>query len=288
MKRSLPIFLPVVMVIIVLFGIMNLSNAENIVGIDAKNGVKDEPIDKPEYDTVIASAVEMGNSENSYIVKEGDSLYLIAQRYGTTVNALKRDNGLKSDLIFSGQELIVSKESVDGTKSDKIWKDDIKSDEVRIVINKTQQKLAIYRGDTELKVYRAHFGEGGMGDKEVQGDRKTPEGNFYITEKSILTPADEYLGTRWMRLSYPNIEDAGRGLNQGIIDKATHDSIADAINKGQTPPQRTALGGGVGIHGGDVPEFEDNWTWGCIGLTNEDAEEIYGYVSVGTTVTITR
>ena len=160
--------------------------------------------------------------------------------------------------------------------------------DINIVIKKTEQTLAIYNGKTEVKTFRAEFGEAGMGDKEVQGDRKTPEGSFYITEKSILNPSDEYLGSRWMRLSYPNVEDAQRGLEQGIIDKKTHDDIIQAINSGQTPPQRTALGGGIGIHGGDVPKFGDNWTWGCIGLTNEDAEELFEYVSIGTPVIITK
>lgn len=268
MRRSLPIFLSIVLIMIA------------IVGMLGSGGIKDNP--------KVASAAGPETNSNIYTVKEGDSLYLIAQRFSTTVNALKENNGLKSHVIYPGQKLTISlpqvREGLD--KSSSI--NQSATDEIRIVIIKSHQKLAIYRGDTELKIYRAEFGEGGMEDKEVQGDRKTPEGTFYITEKSILTPADEYLGTRWMRLSYPNIEDAQRGLEQGIIDRETHDSIVWAINNGKTPPQRTALGGGIGIHGGDISEFGGNWTWGCVGLTNEDVEEIYDYVSVGTPVIITR
>lgn len=40
-----------------------------------------------------------------YVVRPGDSLWLIAQRYGTTVEAIKRLNGLTSDLISVGQVL---------------------------------------------------------------------------------------------------------------------------------------------------------------------------------------
>ncbi|NLJ40094.1 MAG: L,D-transpeptidase family protein [Clostridiales bacterium] len=203
-----------------------------------------------------ASQTDVNDNRPDYTVENGDSLYPAVSDDGATVDGLKEYNDLE--------------------------------DEIKILINKTGQKLTVYKGDTEIQVYKAHFGEGGMEDKEIQGDRKTPEGTFYITEKSILTPTDEYLGSRWMRLSYPSIEDGDRGLEWGIIDQATRDSIAWAINNKETPPQRTALGGGIGIHGGDIPEFGDNWTWGCIGLTNMDAEELFELVSVGTQVIITR
>lgn len=46
-------------------------------------------------------------ASGSYIVKSGDSLGLIAVKYATTVAALKKLNGLKSNLIFAGQKLKV-------------------------------------------------------------------------------------------------------------------------------------------------------------------------------------
>lgn len=219
MRRNLPIFLSVVMVMVILFGVLKLNNIDN--------------------DTKIFSVADLESEIKDLSLRE--------------INA---DGG--------------------------------STDEIKLVIKKTHQELIIYKGNTEVKRYKAQFGEGGMGDKEIQGDRMTPEGTFYITEKSVLDPADEYLGSRWMRLSYPNIEDAQRGLSQGIIDNETHDSIVWAIKNKETPPQRTPLGGGIGIHGGDVAEFDDNWTWGCIGLTNEAVEEIYNYVSIGTSVIITK
>lgn len=42
---------------------------------------------------------------DTYVVQAGDSLWLIAQRYNTTVDAIKRLNGLTSDLINVGQVL---------------------------------------------------------------------------------------------------------------------------------------------------------------------------------------
>lgn len=42
-----------------------------------------------------------------HTVKRGDTLSGIAQRYGTSVSALKRSNNLRSDLIKIGQKLII-------------------------------------------------------------------------------------------------------------------------------------------------------------------------------------
>ena len=40
-----------------------------------------------------------------HTVKRGESLYIISKQFGTTVNAIKRENGLKSDQIYPGQVL---------------------------------------------------------------------------------------------------------------------------------------------------------------------------------------
>ncbi|MCL6591097.1 MAG: L,D-transpeptidase [Firmicutes bacterium] len=155
-----------------------------------------------------------------------------------------------------------------------------------IIVSKSRQVLDVYYQNQKWGSYHVELGDGGLGDKQMAGDHKTPEGIFYITEKSVLNPADEYLGTRWMRLSYPNAEDAARGLQQGLISAAEYNQIIAALHQKQTPPQKTALGGGIGIHGGDKPEFNPNWTWGCVGLSDRDIEEFFDNIPVGTTVLI--
>lgn len=157
---------------------------------------------------------------------------------------------------------------------------------LKILVDKSEHTLSLVYNGTSLKSYHVELGSGGMKDKEVEGDRKTPEGTFYVTNKEVLDPADEYLGTRWLGVSYPNAEDANRGLSRGLIDKQTYEDIIDAFNRVQNPPQDTVLGGNIGIHGGSVPSFGSNWTWGCIGLSNADIEDFYNYITIGTPIIV--
>ena len=51
------------------------------------------------------SAAKSSGSTTTYKVRSGDTLGSIAARYGTTVNAIKRASGLKSDRLSIGQKL---------------------------------------------------------------------------------------------------------------------------------------------------------------------------------------
>lgn len=55
----------------------------------------------------LAPPSRSGASFIRYIVKEGDTLYLIAQRYGTTVETLWQANNLTSTWIYPGQVLAI-------------------------------------------------------------------------------------------------------------------------------------------------------------------------------------
>ncbi|MGQ9511726.1 L,D-transpeptidase family protein [Thermodesulfitimonas sp.] len=155
-----------------------------------------------------------------------------------------------------------------------------------LVVDKSAHTLTLFENGVPVKTYHVATGDGGPEDKEVAGNHRTPEGTFYICEKIVIDPPDEYLGSRWLRLSYPGVEDAARGLQQDLIDQNTYEAIVAACSAGQVSPQETALGGGVGIHGGSRPEWGDCWTWGCIGLTNADVEDFYDRVAVGTPVIV--
>lgn len=148
----------------------------------------------------------------------------------------------------------------------------------RIVIMKTERRLELYSGGAVVRRYKIGLGLSPVEDKVRQGDRRTPEGEFYIFTKNDKSAFYLSLG-----LSYPNIEDAERGLKDKLISQRQHDLIVRAINRKATPPQTTALGGDIYIHGNGAGS---DWTWGCVALENADMKELFDSVTVGTPVTI--
>lgn len=55
----------------------------------------------------IPTAGASGDSSFKYTVRSGDTLWLLAQRFGTTVSRLKSLNGLTSDILNIGQVLLI-------------------------------------------------------------------------------------------------------------------------------------------------------------------------------------
>jgi murein L,D-transpeptidase YafK len=148
----------------------------------------------------------------------------------------------------------------------------------RIVVNKGKRSLKLYSGGQLVRTYRVALGSNPVDDKQTEGDRSTPEGSFYIFTKNDKSSFYLSLG-----LSYPNIEDAERGLRDGLINQEEYGQIVDAINKKVMPPQQTALGGEIYIHGNGS---QSDWTWGCVALDDKDIRELFDAVQVGTEVVI--
>jgi murein L,D-transpeptidase YafK len=148
----------------------------------------------------------------------------------------------------------------------------------RIVVKKAERKLFLYSGNKLVRTYRIGLGLSPVGDKVRQGDRRTPEGDFYIFTKNDKSAFYLSLG-----LSYPNAAHAQRGLRDNLITKAQYDTIIQALNAGKAPPQNTKLGGDIYIHGNGAAS---DWTWGCVALEDADIRELFSVVTVGTPVTI--
>jgi murein L,D-transpeptidase YafK len=148
----------------------------------------------------------------------------------------------------------------------------------RIVVKKAERRLFLYDGNKLVKTYRIGLGLSPKGDKVRQGDRRTPEGDFYIFTRNDKSAFYLSLG-----VSYPNATHADRGLRDGLISKSQHDAIMRALKLKRTPPQNTALGGDIYIHDRGA---SSDWTWGCVALEDNDIRELFDAATVGTPVTI--
>jgi len=148
-----------------------------------------------------------------------------------------------------------------------------------VLVDKSALRLTVFDGDAGMKSYRVAVGAM-HGDKEREGDRRTPEGDFYIC---IRKPKDKTPYTRSLGLSYPNIEDADRGVRDGLITAAQRRAITEAITNGRKPPWKTKLGGAIMIHG---KREGRTGTLGCIALDDDDIIELYNRLPIKTPVRI--
>ena len=129
----------------------------------------------------------------------------------------------------------------------------------RIVVFKEQRKMHLFHNDEVLRSFDFELGFAPVGDKKVEGDGKTPEGRYTIDRRNPNSAFHLSIG-----ISYPNDKDR-----------------AEARALGKSP------GGDIFIHG-TPKKFrkKDDWTWGCISVTNKEIEDIYAMVKIGTVIDI--
>lgn len=132
-------------------------------------------------------------------VRPGDTLGKIASAYGTTVDFIKRSNGLKSDIIRPNQKLKVPK------------------GRFGIVVDKSQNQLLLTENNQFIKTYPVATGK----------DNSTPVGTFKIvtkipnpvwyTQGAVVPPEspENILGTRWL-----GIDKQGYGIH-GSVDSTS-------------------------------------------------------------------
>lgn len=140
-------------------------------------------------------------------------------------------------------------------------------------------------GETVLRLPNLSFGRGGVAALHLYGDKTTPLGEFHITRVDRDTNYHVFLG-----LNYPTLEHLDAAYRTGVIDQATYSWALDfALARGHMP-QRTVLGGHIGIHGLGRADLDIhqrfNWTQGCVAMTDSQIDQLLHFVTVGTSVVI--
>jgi murein L,D-transpeptidase YafK len=119
----------------------------------------------------------------------------------------------------------------------------------RVVVHKATRRMELYREGALVASYRVSLGLVPFGQKQREGDFRTPEGSYRLTRRNAQS--DFFLA---VQVSYPEPTD-----------------IALARKNGWAP------GGSIMVHG--LPNLlryprerylSSDWTDGCIALSNED------------------
>lgn len=134
-----------------------------------------------------------------------------------------------------------------------------------IVVNKGARKMYLLHNEEVLREYKVDLGFAPVGAKTVEGDGKTPEGTYLINRRNPNSSFHLSVG-----ISYPNSQD-----------------VSEANALGKKP------GGEIFIHGqpNDAKARRraarvDDWTAGCIAVSNDEIEEIFSMVKDGTVISL--
>lgn len=135
----------------------------------------------------------------------------------------------------------------------------------RILVVKHKRELLLMRGNKVLKAYAVALGFHPKGPKHREGDGRTPEGTYVIDRR--VEASHYHLA---LHISYPNATDQARAA-------ARHEAPGGAIMIHGMP---SWFGGRADL------QFADDWTNGCIAVSNSAIEEIWGAVDDGTAIEI--
>lgn len=132
----------------------------------------------------------------------------------------------------------------------------------KIEVHKSARRMYLLHHDQILKEYQIALGQNPVGHKEFEGDSKTPEGLYYIDRRNPNSNFHLSVG-----MSYPNPFDR-----------------ENAHAQGRSP------GGDIFIHG-RANKHNDrglgwDWTDGCIAVTDDEMEEIYSMIRIGTPIAV--
>lgn len=207
----------------------------------------------------------------------GEKIFQSNDKIKTERDSLKNLYSFSSEKLKTYQALI-----------NKAISESRKNNSYLIIVIKAEYELFLYKNGSLLQSFPIELGLNPISDKYEEGDNSTPEGEFYICQK---IPNSTYY--KALLISYPNKEDADRGLKEKLISKSQYNEIQKAISKKEIPPQKTKLGGELEIHGnghGIKANLKGgkNWTWGCIALSDNDIDKLYQIISVKTPIAIVK
>lgn len=135
----------------------------------------------------------------------------------------------------------------------------------RIVIEKASRRLLLLRGGDVIATYPVKLGLNPYGHKQREGDFRTPEGSYYLSRRN---PRSEFFLS--VEVSYPSPTDRARARSAGVRPGGLI-MIHGQPNVPRKPPEYYA---------------SNDWTDGCIAVSNPDMVDIWLRTRVGTPIEI--
>ncbi len=124
----------------------------------------------------------------------------------------------------------------------------------KVIVKKAERKLYLMKNGKPIRTFNVALGLAPVGDKQQEGDQKTPEGKYML---DVRNPDSDFFLS--VRVSYPNNEDRSAARNIGVNP-----------------------GGQIMIHGQpNKPTYsaayyaKEDWTNGCIALSNSDMIDVW-------------
>ena len=135
----------------------------------------------------------------------------------------------------------------------------------KVLVLKSERKMQLIKNGEVVRTYKIALGNNPIGHKQKEGDERTPEGNYVLDWRN-----EQSHYYKSMHISYPNAEDKRQA-------KAKNVSPGGNI-------MIHALPNGMGYIG--TGHTANDWTDGCIAITNEQMDELWGSASNGTPIEI--
>jgi hypothetical protein len=164
------------------------------------------------------------------------------------------------------------------------------SEPVLLLVSQASNELRLYEKGREVARAEVAFGQA-EGPKQKRGDNRTPSGMYFVVQKHrgrFSGPYEAYYGGHWIRVNYPNVWDAERGLAQKLITREMRDRIAQAWEARKATDASTRLGSGIGFHGWagewSLEETGGRLSWGCVVMHNPDIARLFDRVPEGAMV----
>ena len=137
----------------------------------------------------------------------------------------------------------------------------------KVLVKKAERRLYLLKDGKPFRSYQVSLGSSPVGHKERQGDGRTPEGVYTMTWRNSKSQFRKAL-----HISYPNASDRLHAERLGVNP-----------------------GGMIAIHGQPRPNAHrdlqellsgDDWTQGCIAVSNLEIDEIWEFTREGTPIEI--